>query len=92
MKNNKRKNHSFPVFSETKGGKKMKKELIAFKVIGSKMFIPSKKKGEVNPYTKNQNPFSKEKIIFIDREDVDDLLAFLKKKGYDVSFFIEEIE
>lgn len=70
----------------------MKKELIAFKLTGSKLFIPEEKKGEVNPYTKNTNPFSKEKTIFIEPEDVDDLLEFLKKKGYDVSFFTEEIE
>jgi len=70
----------------------MKNELIAFKVSGSKMFIPEAEKKEVNPHTKNSNPFSKEKTIFIEREDINDLLEFLKKKGYDVSFFTEEID
>ncbi len=66
----------------------MKTSLLNFKLTGHRMHFPESDKGEVNPHTsgtEKDNPYMKKETIFIEREDVPDILNLLRDKGYDIS-------
>jgi hypothetical protein len=69
----------------------LKTRVFHFRLEATKMFTPELDKGERNPYTSGHeigNPYMQDINIKIEDDDANELLEWLRDKGYNTSKFM----